>query len=910
MQARHGGRSDAIEEARVIDFGQLADQIDIGDPDGVAATLLSADEQERRAAAGWVKEYRHRPLPGLENFADGEDQAFGGRDLPEFLRDQYRREKRDRFWDRREGALTVAGAGCVASVAGVVSWLRSRGSTGLHLPEPCDAVVRLLQAPGRPSISAVATSMAQKMRPTNADQWPLVSRLLRASGLPLPATETMISGWMTDIGVGWAGVEELVSRLRADDRTGASLPEIFAIPRLGARLGANGPEALAKLAGDSAELRRMMLEGCLLRLRAGDRPSSIRAMVDLHQLLAPTLEECADHRQEYLGMLSSPAIAVADVALLALQAVDAGGRLEAEAVAEATYAVLARKEKKLVRAMLDWTGTVLSRGTDPALYTALLTGVHNDAVDLAERALSLAETHLGEYGTAPLSDAAASLGGDLRRQAETILRAAGVQITDDASPGLPAASAVAVSLMPSPIASLAELAGEVKAADRWQVIGDPVLLERVLDGLTRFAYTDRPALTAVIAPMLGEHPNSILDGVLYAIVHAGPRPPRPQFGFGDSSPAPAPYRMVSGRLAELQQQLSETPPAVLLATPATVDGHIDPARLLAAIADSEERGWQPWRYDFTQALLRLPREIDPSVLRQAERLTSPAGTVLTAWLCAGGLPDPSTRPLTVHRQLCATHHPGNDSCWCLQKPPVRRTVAAEAFSHPQLTVPEGLLEFPEASAYERAYGYVPEDRGIGLWPMIFPGHREYVAAHALPLLTTAADGALANQLHVLPALAGSGGPFGPAMALCLAYGLAAGRPSGRAFAVDALALLATRNGPDWTLVGRELGELYDGEAIVLKRVVDSLGDALRAGAAGAVWDIARTLIPMVLSQPGAGAPDLLMTAASAAAAVGAEEDLPEVREVAARQGSTRLITEARRLVRTLSDAPARETPVP
>lgn len=68
-----------------------------------------------------------------------------------------------------------------------------------------------------------------------------------------------------------------------------------------------------------------------------------------------------------------------------------------------------------------------------------------------------------------------------------------------------------------------------------------------------------------------------------------------------------------------------------------------------------------------------------------------------------------------------------------------------------------------------------------------------------------------------------------------------------------------------------------------------------------MWDLARALIPVVLNakSPGAGAADLLMVASSAAAATGATDDLPEARTIAARRGSSRLITEAARLTRTL-----------
>lgn len=869
----------------MIDFAELVARVEAGDVDEVATRLLEATEPDRRALAEPITEYRLPLLP------------FMASDTGDWM-SRARQDDARRAWEfRRRSALAVAGAACLPRAAAVVSFLRSDRFQG-WTAEAADAVTRVLQAPGRPPITAVAGAMARKMRHGSVGQWTLVDRLLLAAGMPVPPTEATLRGWMRETGFGWGDQDGLTDRLRADARTPDLVPHIFAIPRLGAELGDNGAPALAELAGDGGRDRRAILGGCLLRLRAGDRPGAIKPMTDLHRLLAPTVEECTAHRQEYLGMLSSPHIAVADLAVSALRTVDAAGLLEAEAIAEAGFAVLPRKEKKLVRAMLGWIGEVLSRAPDPAVYDALLVGLGNEATDLAEAALELAAVHLPRYGAEPLLNAAAGLDGDLRRQAHAVLGRAGATmegVHDAASlPPMPPAAA-----MPPPIATIAELAGEVAAFRRW--VDDPVPLERVLDALTRFTDEDRPALAAVLAPMVDGHTFHPIDDAVYAVVHRGRRPVHSHFLYTDSEPLPPLYRMRRARIAELARQLCDTPPPALLATPATVDGHVDPDRVLSLLTAAGTDGWQPGPYDLAQALLRLPRDVDPAVRAAAERLRFPAGRAFAGWLRAGGLPDPPVVALSVERRLCANHR--NSNCWCLRPPRLRRTVAVEALPHPPLTVPAGLLHLAAGDSYHRAYGHWERYGTMAYWPMTLPGHRELVAAHMLPRLTTAADGVVANELDVLPSLAGCGGPFGPATALCLAYGLAAGRPAGRAATVDAFVLLASRGVLDGALVGRELGELQAAQVIVLKRVVDSLGEALRAGASTAVWDLARTLIPAVLDaeSPGAGAADLLMVASSAASAARATGELPPVRSLASRGGRSRLVTEAARLIRTLDD---------
>lgn len=865
------------------DLGRLLDE---GDGPAVADTLLRLDESARRALAAQIK--------------------AAGSATPD---------------QRREGALRVAGAACLPRAAEVVSWLRSarfrHGMPGSTIA----AIVRVLSAPGRPSLPKVATALATKLRPAEVrrDEWPLAAALLRAADVPPPATEAIVNGWIRELSS--SVPKTLTARLAADPWLGVLLPQVFTIPRVAAGLDDTWPVALLRLVANGRFDRGELIHLVLHRMRAGDRPGAMRPVVELHQLLDPSLDERTEHAQEYLGMLSGPHVAVTEIAQQALRTLDDAGRLDAGAIAEAGAAVLLRTEKKLVRAQLAWLDKAVTRHPEAVgpLLAAVAAGLGNESVDLAEQALRVLASHPG--GLDALRERADALDGDLRRQAEEAL---GLSVGPPAPSFAPAPIAYAPEPMPRPIATVAELADEMAALrrDPWR----PVPLERLLAAVARFANSSRDTIAEALAPQ-AQPGDSPLDALIRALTApaphapAAPDHPLPALASWDhplpalaspghplpaasspdrplprpASPAhqlaaagsagrvpPAPQEMVVARIRELAGQVAGGGPVVLLAAPATADGHVDPARVVLRLASAESDGRQPGPYDFAQTLLRLPRKVDPGVAAAADRLVSPAGRRLAAWLRDGGLPDPATTVVAVHGE------------------PPRRTAAFAPPDVKGLTIPDGLLCLPAEDATHRAYGMgrLPE---MACWPMVLPGHREIIAAHVQPFLAPAADQGHSGGLDVLPALARSCGPFGPAMALCLAYGLAARRERDRLAVADALLRLAATDGLDAGLIGRELGLLLAAGSVVLGRAVRTLSEVARAGAHHVVWAIARTLVPALLrmDRPPQGAPDLLALAAAAAAATGARADLPEVRAAASRPARTRLRTEAIRLARTI-----------
>jgi hypothetical protein len=894
----------------MVTFPELESWIRAGDSGRLTAALADLDEPSRRSLAAQLK--------GLRLQWNDPELEFAPHSDPRRPHTRRSYEERTLRFQQREGALRVAGAACLPRAADIVSWLRSDRFWQAPLPHSVDAVVQVLRLPGRPSLPAIARSLAEKMRPTRADdQWPLIARLLAEAELPPPATEATLRGWMRRVGADRYR-KDLADLLRADPHLESMLPHVFTIPLLGQELDEEWTKALTRLAADGVLDRQALLDGCALRLHAGDRTGPLRRMVVLHRLLDPTADEFAARRGEYSGMLSSADSTVAELALRGLRLADDAGLLEPDTVAEAAWAVLPRKEKKLVRAQLDWLGAALTRNADPLLFEALLTGLSNPAADLAERALKLAGRHLPAFGPTGLDQLiriTASLQGDLRRQAASLLPAAPagactpastVSATSTASgtdigggssdggfgvgagfAGMPPVAAP----MPDPIASIPELAAEAKYL-LYQA-EDPVRFELIMDGLVRFVALDRPAVVRALEPIVPQW-SSAFANMLRAVVTGQAAKWAPAAWERKAGP---PFWMTIRRMEELAEQMCTTPPPALLSTPATVDGHVDPARVLRLLGE----GWEPQPYDLAQALLRLPREIDPAIRAAAAGLTSTAGRTFAGFVESGGLPEPTV--ITLDPGSRCTHQV-RDHCGCATR--TRRRVVTFDAIRTDLTVQPYLLFQPADVAADRADPY-SSDRLAG-WPMVFPSHRELAAAHMQPRLVKASEGkGAASDISVLPALAACDGPFGPAMALCLAYGMSAARPDGRLATSDAFVDLAARGVLDGTLVGRELAALHPANVLVLKRVVDTLTQILQAGAATQVWMTLREFLPAVLSapKPPIGTPDLLLVAESAAAAAAAHDDIPELTAAATRPTRNRVTTEAARLHRTLtSNRPA------
>ncbi|MFI7575615.1 hypothetical protein [Micromonospora sp. NPDC049497] len=808
------------------------------------------------------------------------------------------RRRRDNWWWGKEAtALAVAAVGTL-STATKAATLLGRRSVMLRDADPEPVVVAARQR-GVTWLADLAYRLADRLRRSEPwEGWHFTAGLLEAEKVAPPTGDAFVAGWA--YALWWQRPHDgqqrpLLDRLRADPFLEALLPRLFEVDGVGADLSFGGdgqavPRALAALATEGRLDPALLLDGVLGRLLRGDRPHALRPFLALHEQLAPAPDEVAARASAYLRLLADAPGPVATAAQRALR--DLGDAVELESLSDAARTVLTRPEKALVRAQLSWLDRLARQHPERAAEIAdvLAVGAEHPAADLRDRAVTLAQRH----GHQPVATLTVAVAGDELPQ-----------------PPQPAAA------LP-PITEVDELVEEVSGlpGGRWPAPA----VERVLDGLVRLATTEQDRLAAALLPVLQrrqvgayDHPWSVfnlsvqLHGVLLAAAAPAEAATRRDQWSGILSqsltrtlrpfrnrPAVEPPRQSAltlvycARLAEIGQRLDGRDDPGLLAAPTSATGAVDPAALYERLAALGDR--PVWRWDLTQALLRLPVGIDEALAARAEALGTMAGDELAGWLRGDVLPAPVHQVVTVgRRQRRGTYDVGYDRL------PVRRTIVASA--PPEgVADPLGLLTVP-ALMNGRGHG------GWGdLWPVLLPGHRGLVAAHLLPDFARAAQEDVREAATVLPVLAECTGAGGPALDLALAYGLCARHEVDRVSALDALLILAAADELDAPGVGRQLGALAADSQVTLTRVATPLRDAVAAGARLSVWRLLAAALPPLLaaSIPPRGTPDLLTLAAETAAATGVRIEVRGLADVVARGGASRLVTEARRLATALA----------
>jgi hypothetical protein len=918
----------------VLDWPGLRALIDAGAVGDVVTAMDGLDDRQRRALVVPVRGYART----LTN-----DVEVGWR------------------WRRRRiAALRVAGTGCLFGADTVARWLTRQDLwtwdddlTAAHLS-------RVLQARDVPWLAELARRLAARLRTDRWDHqlWQLVAELVTSNGIQgveLPVTDGFVLGWMRAP----RPDGRLADTLAADPFLEVLAPKLFEVDGAGgwfawsASAGipaeASWPTALAALAADGRLPRAVLLDRCLGRLLRGGRPTELRGFLLLHQALDPDLEEVAARARDYCRLLADGPSVVARAAQRALRRLDDAGRLEPDLLAEASRAVLFRSEKTLVRTQLSWLDAAARRHPDRAaeLLCVVSVAFAQEAAELQARALALLvrhARHADPAARAELLAAAVALPADLRQQAAAALNG---QVADP-----PTSSPVLLPPtpreLPPPIGTPAELAEELAAFFEGSSAGvDPLALERLLAALVAFAHRDRAGLSQALEPVLARHripswlpilptQNHVFlhesQQLSWAVLAAVTPTTRGRLlrtamaamwdaGGGNHRrhrarlPAPGPRLAMLHRLHEIAVGLW-WPPPLLLATPTTATGHLDPAELVVRLQQTADGGWEPWAYDLEQALQRLPRAPDPAALTRARRLPTPAGRRLATWLADGGLPDPEvTRVARTVRgrprwlpdgfqpaagegmRVFATVTPGSGPAGPLARPTPLGILPRLRRQHPPLA---GLLcQLAE-----------PEHRGLwdlgdwlGCWSALLPSHRDVIAAHLLPRLAQLPGGARGGG-RVLPGLAEADGPVGPGLTLGLAYGLGARDPLDRAAAVDALVILAGRRQLDGSALGAELGRLVGLDLLQVGRVLPALRDLARSGATGEVWAILATaipgLLPPAMERAPRGLPDLLALGAELASAIGGCQTIPELAAITGRGGSGRLVAESRRLQHLLA----------
>ncbi|WP_149265027.1 DUF6493 family protein [Actinomadura sp. K4S16] len=844
------------------------------------------------------------------------------KDLPDRLKAM--RAATEYGWLDREafGPLLVLGAGTFGGAAAAAAWLCRRELrlwwTRDDFADFRAALCEVTAARPDEWRADVAHRVAARIRLSGGEraQWHIAATLAKSAGI-VPESDGFVVSWVTERALPRADdpfLDVLVPRLFEVEAVGGALAEDEARLRWDRARKGTWAGTLAAMAEAGRLDRTLLLDGCVSRFLRGGTARDLRWFIALHDALEPTDDETAARARDYVRLLPAAPSTVAGLALRQVRRVDDLGRLDAGLFDEAAGALLFRPEKKLVQAALTWLDrTARKRDRVDATLRAVTAVFTSDALDLRERAVALAVKHAGHASKAVHQEIRAAAGDLPAVLREPIAGAFGeveAAAAPEPSPGPPPFTPREA---PVPIGSLAELAEEfavlLRADEEWRTS------ERFLAALVEYAYRDPEGTRAALRKPAADRARWILDGDDHAYwrnfvraswiafpVQSLLRPPR-SHGLVEALTSllkgrsrksgtvfdPQLERFLTLRRHEIASAVGRVP--VLLATPTEGSGHVDPGVLVARLERIEAAGAEPGRADLMQAMLRVPREIDPAAAARAGQLESKAGQTLAAWLADGGLADPAVECAILDKPLAAVRG---------------RTVRLPSRVLSTVDVPGGsdiahLCAFPEDGWTD--FGTAGISSAQGFWPSVLPSHREVAAAHLVPHLA-GADEIDLDQGAIMLDLAEADGPTGSATGTLLAHVLAHQSQNERADAVEALLVLSARGALPAAETGTALGRLAALKRLVLPRAVKALTAAADGGGHSGVWTILAAALPHALPAPGeraaTGMPDLLALATRLAEATGARGAIPAVQDVAARGGSSRLVKESARLHRTLA----------
>ncbi|WP_141583995.1 DUF6493 family protein [Actinomadura sp. WMMA1423] len=820
------------------------------------------------------------------------------------------------------GPLLVVGAGTFGGATAAAAWLCRRELRQWWTRDDFAAFRAALceVTAARPDEwrADVAHRVAARIRLSGGEraQWHIAAALAESAGT-VPESDGFVVWWTSERHLPRADdpfLDALVPRLFEVEGVGGSLAEDEARQRWDRTREGTWAGALAAMAAAGRLDRTLLLDGCVRRFLRGGTLRDLRWFVQLYSALEPTEDEAAARVRDHVRMLPSAPSTVADLALRQVRRVDERGLLDAALFEDAAGALLFRPEKKLVQAALTWLDrTARKRDRVDATLCAVTAVFTSDALDLRERAVAIAAKHADHASGAVREELRAAAGGLPAALREPIAAAFGAVETADGPEPSPGPPPFTPREAPAPIGSLAELAEEftvlLRARKDWRTT------ERFLAALVEFAYRDPEGTSAALRRPVDAHASWIMevDGQQYwrSLVRASwimfpvqslLRPAR-SHGLVEALASllkgwsrregtvfePQIERFLTLRRHEIASTVGEVP--VLLATPTEGSGHVDPGVLVARLERIEEAGTEPGRADLMQAMLRVPRDIDPAAAARARRLESKAGRTLAQWLAGGGLTDPAVECTILDEPLASVR--GRTA-----RLPSRVLATVDVPGDSDIA---HLCAFPEEGWTD--FGTPGNIRNRALWPSVLPSHREVAAAHLVPHLAGTGEFDL-HQGAIMLGLAEADGPTGSATGTLLAYALAHRSQNERSDAVEALLVLSARGGLPAAETGTALGRLAALKRLVLPRAVKALTAAADGGAHADVWTTLASALPHALPAPGeraaTGVPDLLALATRLAETTGARGAIPAVQETAARGGSSRLVKESARLHRTLA----------
>ncbi|WP_371785297.1 DUF7824 domain-containing protein [Streptosporangium subroseum] len=804
----------------VTAWDDIRDLIGKCDADGVTALVLTLDADGRREIA---------------------------KQLPGHLKEVRRYLDLWRGAGEHAEALRAAGAGTIATAASVASWLTRRGLVGAD--STVDDTPRLLRLVcTRPHAwqADLAQRLAGRLRGRDPS-YELTAALIRETGIEAPTDDGFVVGWVS----GGTADQPLDDVLAGDPLLDALLPRIFEAQGVGEALKwESDPDssyswlgALHALATRGRVDRGMMLDGCLRRFLRGGTAQELRFFVRLHEALDPAVTEIEPRAGDYLRLLPSAPGTVAELALNHLRRMDPP---EPEDFGEAVESLMFRQERKMVRAGLSWIDQVVryAPGHAEAAAGALAMTFGHEMYDLKERAVRLAVKHADGMSADTLRDAAGALPPDLRARLATVV--SGIEV--EAQPPHTAALTPVRLELPPPITTVAELAASVAGfahgPEHWD---DWLSVERLMAGLVELTYRDRAAVQKALVPIkalistMGQgfhwwatgaselHPVRLLLAACQNLLAEDPRTPPILPYLPQKYPL---HQFVLRRAAEVFTALRTGGlPPVLLATPTTVSGHVDPVELVSRLERLETAGTEPFPTDLEQALLRIPRSVEPETVARAARLSSSAGKLVARWMAGEGRVTPQ---VTIrHRYLDgASWHWFDDGM-----PP--RYSCKDPQLVPFVSAPATGLEGIDSLFHVSSFRYT---ECMTWWLGIMPSETEAAAAHLLAF-SMVDRRLIALESVSLGEFAGATEPLGPVAANLLLARLNSADPARRASLLGTLAALAATGHLPGHDLGDQLGLLVTYDLATLSRITPALVETARTGFGTQAWPIVAAALP-------------------------------------------------------------------
>lgn len=808
----------------------------------------------------------------------------------------------------------LAGAACLSGAEQVAKWLDRRELRWVSEPEADAARISLLLR-SRPEEwrADLAVRLVRRLRPPARAQrqrlqppagWDLAAALVEETSIEPPDNDAFVAGWVQRLAE--RRYTSASSALLAEDRLlDYMLPRLFSAAGVAERLsswnyrwpdGSSLIQDVVALARAGRVSRELLLDGCMGRFLAGGDGSC--EFVTLRRALRPEVAEIPV--ADCVNLLPSASSSVLRLVLEELGRADRAGALDDELFAEAVQALTHRREKKNIAAGVKWMADAPPpRG---AVALAALAPVFDvDTPALRERAVRLA-VRLAPHAAPPsrelIREAANRLPTQLRERVAAAYGAADPAGTE--AEAAPTPMATPLPALPPPITSVDGLADELGRL-RWP--NDPAQFERILAALVELTHGDRTGVVAALQPWWREtwrHPfdaraaiygdgavkeeyRSLLRRCVLAVV--SPADGRELSALlnhqGRTTGAPALGNLAKRRFREIISlfERDRTIP-VLLATPTEPTGHVAAETLLARLERLGDT--EPLEADFLQALLRLPRSLDPALSIRAEKLLSDAGRRTAAWLRDGGLPDPEVT-------------------WEFETINLEGGRGTARVGHARLTPPAGVPQQLATLCAVSPDAFSP--REMAWWPPILPSHREVVAAHVLEFLPLFADDTN-GQVEVVQALVHGDGPVGAATASTIVIGMGNRLPMQWAAAANAFITLAACRELPTADLGRAVADRIITEQVKLSRIAGMLAEIVAAGAHVEVWAVLAEALPRLLPDTGnkarAGLGELLKVARRAATRAGARGDIPGLSQLAAREGKSLLLHEARHLHEVIS----------